>query len=225
MKGLINTRRAAGTIGIAMDDETLVRTLARILSSRGLEVAIFNRTDVMSGAWPVLPYTVVVVSPDAMERRLRSDRDDAARWPIILALPRGAIARHRDKIAAADGFVVTDESLEYLPSLVTLAVHGLSVMPRGLRSDGVQVSPRLERLKHLSPRDREVLEELSLGRDNRSIARRLGMSIPTAKTHIRRIVERLGFRNRTDTAVFGAVYLAPGRPAATPLETMPTRKG
>ena len=129
----------------------LVRTLARILSSRGLEVAIFNRTDVMSGAWPVLPYTAVVVSPDAMERRRGSDRDDAATLArYILALPRGAIARHRDKIAAADGFVVTDETLEYLPSLVTLAVHGLSVMPRGLRSDGVQVSPRLERMKHLS---------------------------------------------------------------------------
>ena len=107
MKGLINTRRAAGTIGIAMDDETLVRTLARILSCRGLEVAIFNRTDVMSGAWPVLPYTVCRSEPSSdgtppplrPRRCWRPARRRGARHPTILALPRGAIARHRDKIA------------------------------------------------------------------------------------------------------------------------------
>ena len=70
-----------------------------------------------------------------------------------------------------------------------------------------------------------MLEELSLGRDNRSIARSLGMSVPATKTHIRRIIERRGFRNRTDTAVFAAVYLAPGRPAATTLEADADKKG
>ena len=149
MKGLINTRRAAGTIGIAMDDETLVRTLARILSSRGLEVAIFNRTDVMSGAWPVLPYTARGSEPHAMERRrsaptatMLATRGDEGSSSPCRAAPSPAIAT---RSATADGFIVTDESLEYLPSLVTLAVHGLSVMPRGVRSDRVQVSPRLER--------------------------------------------------------------------------------
>ena len=224
MQGLTPTRRDEGTIGIAMDDPTLVRTVARILSDHGHEIAIFNRADVMGGTWPVLPYTAVVASPEAVEHR-RSAEPDAGGPTILLALPRGALARHRDKIAAVDGFVVTDESLALLPRLVALAARGLTVMPRGLKGDRNQVSPRLDRIRQLSPRDLEVLEELSLGRDNRSIARRLGMSVPTAKTHIRRIVERLGFRNRTDAAVFGAVYLAPRRPPATTLETIPARKG
>lgn len=234
MLGFVNARRAVGTIGIAMVDEMLVRTIARILSGHGLEVTIFNRTDVMSGAWPVLPYTAVVVSPQAMERRGASERrddagdlrgDEGARHPTILALPRGALSSHRDKVATADGFILTDEALEHLPRLVTLAAHGLSVMPRGVRSDRVQVSPRLERMKQLSTRDIEVLEELSFGRDNRSIASSLGMSVPATKTHIRRIIERGGFRNRTDAAVFAAVYLAPRRPPATTLEAVPARKG
>jgi DNA-binding NarL/FixJ family response regulator len=36
-----------------------------------------------------------------------------------------------------------------------------------------------------------------------------------AKVHIHRIIERLAFRNRTDAAIFGALWFVPDRCADT----------
>lgn len=216
-----------GTIGVAIDDPSLVRSVARILAVRGrYEVAIFDRNDVEAGTWPQIPCEAVVASPEAFGRRVSAECSGyGSQTRVILALRRSAMAKHRDKIVAADAFVLTDESLLRLPSLVPLSAFTLSIMPRGANRLNLKVSPRLDQMKMLSRRDLQVLGELSLGRDNQAIARELGMSVPTAKTHIRRIVERLGFRNRTDAAVFGAVFLGSQRSAATHFANPLTRKG
>ena len=50
----------------------------------------------------------------------------------------------------------------------------------------------------LSERQREVLEQLALGRSNDEIARRLYISRNTVKFHLREIYSRLGVRNRVE---------------------------
>ncbi|GAA0394775.1 DNA-binding response regulator [Acrocarpospora corrugata] len=48
----------------------------------------------------------------------------------------------------------------------------------------------------LSTREREVLDEVLLGHDNRSIALRLRISIDTVKSHIKAILRKTGARDR-----------------------------
>lgn len=51
---------------------------------------------------------------------------------------------------------------------------------------------------HLSAREREVLALLAEGAPNKVIARRLGISIHTAKFHVAAVVSKLGAANRTE---------------------------
>jgi DNA-binding CsgD family transcriptional regulator len=50
----------------------------------------------------------------------------------------------------------------------------------------------------ISPRELSVLQVLSEGGSNKEIARRLGISPETVKTHLARLYERLGARRRTE---------------------------
>lgn len=51
-------------------------------------------------------------------------------------------------------------------------------------------------LSRLSPREREVVLEISRGRSNAEIAQRLGVSESTVKTHVSNILRKTGSRSR-----------------------------
>ena len=71
---------------------------------------------------------------------------------------------------------------------------GLSISPTSQR-------PILE--SDLSPREGEVYELLRQGLSNKAIARALFISEATVKVHVRRILEKLGVRTRTQAALKG----------------------
>ena len=53
----------------------------------------------------------------------------------------------------------------------------------------------------LTRREHEVLGLIADGRTNQEIAKELCISVPTAKVHVRHILEKLGVRTRTQAAV------------------------
>lgn len=55
-----------------------------------------------------------------------------------------------------------------------------------------------ETVEHLTPRELDVLDLLTLGLPNRQIAARLGISDQTVKFHVASILGKLGAANRTD---------------------------
>ncbi|MCH5670877.1 response regulator [Streptomyces gilvus] len=60
-----------------------------------------------------------------------------------------------------------------------------------------------ERLASLSPREREVLTLVARGLNNTEIAHALYLSPLTAKTHVSRIMSRLGARDRAQLVIIG----------------------
>lgn len=57
---------------------------------------------------------------------------------------------------------------------------------------------------HLSPRETEVLALLAEGASNKDIARRLNISVHTAKFHVGSVIEKLEAVGRTDAVAHAA---------------------
>ncbi|MDB5401428.1 MAG: transcriptional regulator, LuxR family [Rhodopila sp.] len=56
----------------------------------------------------------------------------------------------------------------------------------------------------LTPREQEVLSLLAEGASNKTIARRLGISVHTAKFHVGQILDKLDASGRTDAVAHAA---------------------
>ena len=61
----------------------------------------------------------------------------------------------------------------------------------------------------LTEREREILERVARGNQNKIIAADLGLSEHTVKIHLHNIIRKLGVHNRTEAA---AIYHAQERP-------------
>jgi DNA-binding CsgD family transcriptional regulator len=59
-------------------------------------------------------------------------------------------------------------------------------------------NPQAQDTLGISPRELEVLRELAAGHSSKEIARRLAVSPNTVKTHVSRLLEKLGARRRTE---------------------------
>ena len=65
-------------------------------------------------------------------------------------------------------------------------------------------------LSRLTPREQEVLRLIAQGRGNKEIGALLGISVGTAKTHVRHIFRKLQVSDRTG-AVMTALEIDPAR--------------
>src|ERR1700761_1385937 len=65
----------------------------------------------------------------------------------------------------------------------------------------------------LTGRENEILSSLSQGRANKEIAAQMNITVPTVRTHLRHIYEKLAVRSRAEAIV---KYYKEIRPAGTP---------
>jgi len=112
--------------------------------------------------------------------------------------------------AGASGFLLKDTQPQALIDAVRIIAEGEALLApsttRRLIAEFVRQGPAAPaasgtELDTLTGREREVLLEVARGRSNTEISDRLFMSYATAKTHVSRLLTKLGARDRTQLVV------------------------
>jgi DNA-binding NarL/FixJ family response regulator len=111
--------------------------------------------------------------------------------------------------AGASGFLLKEVTAERLFDAVRVVAAGEALLAptvtRRLIAEFARQRPRparpVARLAELTPRETEVLRLIAAGLSNMEIARRLGVSEETVKTHVSRVLTKLGLRDRTQAVV------------------------
>jgi DNA-binding NarL/FixJ family response regulator len=105
--------------------------------------------------------------------------------------------------------VPRDTPADELRTAVVAAAQGFTLVPAPLAARlspvrAAEPGAALGELREpLTPREREVLELLTLGLSNRQIAERLGISEHTAKFHVASVSGKLGASSRTEAVSLG----------------------
>ena len=111
--------------------------------------------------------------------------------------------------AGASGFLLKERPPEELLSAIRVIAAGEALLAPNItrrliahfvRQPDPQRPPS-EALALLTAREREVLVLIANGLSNTEIADRLAMSVPTAKTHVSRILAKLAARDRAQLVV------------------------
>jgi DNA-binding CsgD family transcriptional regulator len=104
---------------------------------------------------------------------------------------------------------VTDPELADRLAILLAATPGIELVGPGQIADVSVVlapasRPRPEDDSALTPRELEVLALLAEGASNKAIARRLGISVHTAKFHVGSLIDKLDAIGRTDVVAQAA---------------------
>jgi DNA-binding NarL/FixJ family response regulator len=217
------------TVVIA-DDQALVRGGFRmILNSAGIQV-VAEAADGKEAVTAVLKHKPEVVlmdvrmpGMDGLEatRRILAARspDGAAGGPRIIILTTFDLDQYvyAALAAGASGFLLKDVSPEHLIAAVQLVRTGDALLaPTITRRLVERFAPRAASPGHdvsgLTPRELEVLGLIARGLSNAELAETLTLSEATVKTHVARILSKLGLRDRVQAVVlaYETGLVAPG---------------
>jgi DNA-binding NarL/FixJ family response regulator len=129
--------------------------------------------------------------------------------------------------AGASGFLLKDVTAERLFEGVRIVASGEALLSPGVTRRLISEFARLRpadgsastggavpsALSALTPRETEVLRLVAEGLSNTEIARRIMVTEETVKTHVSRLLAKLGLRDRTQAVVaaYESGLVVPGR--------------
>jgi DNA-binding NarL/FixJ family response regulator len=205
---------------VIADDQTMVRAGFRLLldSERGIEVvgeagdgrqavrvAQETRPDVV-----LMDIRMPVLDGIAATREILAGDTADCRVLVLTTFDLdeyvyGALA------AGASGFLLKDAPPEQLVMGIRTVADGdgllapavtRRVIERFAALPSAGTTERPAELASLTPRELEVLEQIARGRSNAEIARRLFITETTTKTHVGRVLAKLGLRDRVHAVVY-----------------------
>ena len=129
---------------------------------------------------------------------LSADMDDAAVRAAVEAGVAGYLEKTVDeqRLVEAVHRVAAGETLIPTATLVRLVA--------GRDAGRHQEMERERMVRALTPREREVLALLAEGLDSKTLARRLGISLSTARWHVQQVIEKLGTHSKLEAVARAA---------------------
>jgi NarL family two-component system response regulator LiaR len=139
---------------------------------------------------------------------IEATHDLIERWPDVKVAVMSASLDERiaraSKRAGADIFLPKVMPIEEMVNSIRRIASEHGSGSSGTRKPARRAAPSNGRvggrIGGLSPRQRQVLDHLRLGRTNREIAARLSISIATVNKHVHEVLTVLKVRNRTQAA-------------------------
>jgi DNA-binding NarL/FixJ family response regulator len=202
---------------VIVDDQQLIRTgLAMVVDSCQDMTVLGEAADGAAAVELLASTSADVVLMDVQMPRLNgvdataaiTARDGAPRVIVLTTfdLDEYAYAALR---AGASGFLLKDASAEEVITAIRTVHAGDAVLApsttRRMLEHLADTAPRPrddDAVATLTEREREVLVEIANGFANPEIARRLYLSEATVKTHVGRVLAKLGLRDRVQAVIF-----------------------
>lgn len=203
---------------VIVDDQALIRTGMRMVVDSQDDLRVVGEAGDGIEALDLLRRTTAdIVLMDVRMPRL--DGVEATRQllgrpnpPRVIVLTTFDLDEHAFGAlqAGASGFLLKDAPAEDLIAAIrTVAAGDAVIAPSATRRLLDRVASRLpaggttqpDRFARLTEREREVLLEVASGASNAEIAGRLFLSEATVKTHVGRILAKLGLRDRVQAVV------------------------
>jgi two-component system response regulator FixJ len=185
---------AERTVHVVDDDAAVRRSLQRLLDAAGLKVICYETPFVFLDAAPRIAPGCVLLDikmpgMDGLEVQALLRKRNVS-FPIIMVTGQGDLqGAVRAMKAGAVDFIEKPYNDDVLLNAIEAALSRVD------RTDqGHETAEAAERIAALSPREREVLDALVMGRPNKIIAYDLGISIRTVEVHRARMMDRLGVR-------------------------------
>jgi DNA-binding NarL/FixJ family response regulator len=163
---------------------------------------------------------------EAARRILSSPNDDT---PKILMLTTFDLDEYVYEAlrAGASGFLLKDTPPEQLVAAIHVIAQGEALLSPSItrrvisefvKGTGPKPQAQFPRLADLTARELEVMKLIARGLSNAEIARALFVSETTVKTHVARILMKLGLRDRVQAVVlaYEAGVVQPGDHASEP---------
>lgn len=199
------------------DDEALVRSGLRMLVESRDDIQVVgeasNGADAVEAVARCRPDVVLmdVRMPRldglaAAERVLR--RPAAPRVLMLTTFDEDEYVYEALRIGVSGFLLKTSPPEQLLHAIRTVADGNALIDPKVTRrlierfGDRLSTTEAPPELAELSPREREVLELIARGLSNAEIAERLYLSHATVKTHVARILDKLGLRDRVQAVIF-----------------------
>jgi DNA-binding NarL/FixJ family response regulator len=203
---------------VLVDDDALMRAgLEAILSSDGAIEVVGEASDGHDAVERVRELRPDVV---LMDVRMPGLDGIAATREIVASVPETRVViltTFEDDeyifgalTAGASGFLLKRTSPELLLEAIKAVAAGDSLLSPSVTRrviDRMAALPSGEalldrRVDRLTAREREVLEQLARGLSNAEIAEALVIEESTVKTHVKRILMKLGLRDRVQAVIF-----------------------
>jgi len=117
---------------------------------------------------------------------------------VVLTNYEGSEDVYRALRNGAMAYLTKDASGQEVVDAVLTVHQGLRYLPRAARDRLAERTPCLE----LTPREHQVLTQISRGQSNREIAESLQIAEKTVRIHVSGVLEKLGARDRTQAAIY-----------------------
>jgi DNA-binding NarL/FixJ family response regulator len=141
--------------------------------------------------------------PEAAVIFLSADDSDQAMLAAIEAGASGYLVK------SAAGAEIVETVRRAADGEMLIAAPKLAALLARRRDVAGQDDDRTRRLEELTPREHEILQLMTQGMDNREIAGQLSIAYPTVRSHVRKVLEKLGARSRLEAVVKAALDREP----------------
>jgi DNA-binding NarL/FixJ family response regulator len=205
------------SIGVLLvDDEPLIRSGLKAIINAESDLAVLGEADDGAAVTPLVrrlrPDVVLmdvrmpVIDGIEATRRLLANVDDPPRVLVLTTFENDDYVFDALR-AGASGFLLKRARPDEVVRAIRLLVAGDSLLfPAAIRELAARHAPTEPRARGLdaaglTDREAEVLRLVAQGLSNAEIAARLIVSLETVKSHVARVLTKVGARDRTQAVI------------------------